>query len=103
MTGSFNPTEEQNAAVSAEGSAFVTACPGAGKTRVMVERARHVLSNPKTEKALAFLSFTNAAISELEKRLRNEAVFDTVAFPHFVGTFDAFLWQFVVAPFGISG
>jgi DNA helicase II / ATP-dependent DNA helicase PcrA len=103
MTGSFNPTEEQNAAVSAEGSAFVTACPGAGKTRVMVERARYVLSNPKTEKALAFLSFTNAAISELEKRLRNEAVFDTVPFPHFVGTFDAFLWQFVVAPFGISG
>ncbi len=97
----FKPTEEQLQIITHDGCAFVTACPGAGKTRVLVERARILLSNRCTGKGIAFLSFTKSAISELEHRLQREALLTSPVFPHFVGTFDSFLWQFFAAPFGV--
>lgn len=99
----FKPTDEQKRVIEHPGSAFIAACPGAGKTRVMVERARKLLNGAGTGRAIAFLSFTIAAVSELEDRLRREGLVDTPAFPHFIGTFDGFLWQFLIAPFGIDG
>ncbi|RQR59321.1 ATP-dependent helicase [Burkholderia sp. Bp9125] len=104
MTGRvFEPTKEQARVISHEGSAFVSACPGAGKTRVLIERARRLLADGTLGRGIAFLSFTTAAISELEDRLRREKLIQTPVFPHFIGTFDAFLWQFLIAPFGIPG
>jgi superfamily I DNA/RNA helicase len=99
----FKPTDEQRRIIDPPGSAFIAACPGAGKTRVMVERARTLLSARPTGRGIAFLSFTIAAVSELEDRLRREGVVETPAFPHFIGTFDGFLWQFLIAPFGVDG
>lgn len=99
----FKPTDEQKRVIEHPGSAFIAACPGAGKTRVMVERARKLLNGGSTGRAIAFLSFTLAAVSELDDRLRREGLVDTPAFPHFIGTFDGFLWQFLIAPFGIDG
>lgn len=103
ITKPFEPTDEQRKVIEHAGSAFIAACPGAGKTRVMVERARKLLSGRPTGGGIAFLSFTIAAVSELEDRLRREGLVGTPAFPHFIGTFDAFLWQFLIAPFGIDG
>lgn len=99
----FEPTEQQQRVIEHAGSAFIAACPGAGKTRVMVERARKLLGGPSTGRGIAFLSVTIAAVSELEDRLRREGLVETPAFPHFIGTFDAFLWQFLIAPFGVDG
>lgn len=99
----FEPTEEQRRVIGHAGSAFIAACPGAGKTRVMVERARKLLGGMSTGRGIAFLSFTIAAVSELEDRLRRDGLVETPAFPHFIGTFDAFLWQFLIAPFGVDG
>lgn len=96
----FSPTAQQTAIIDHEGPAFVSACPGAGKTRVMVERARRVLSR-RPKRVVAFLSFTHAAVAELETRLRSEGLFEHSVFPNFVGTFDSFLWQFLLAPFGV--
>lgn len=103
ITKAFEPTEEQGRVIEHTGSAFIAACPGAGKTRVMVERARKLLGGRSTGCGIAFLSFTTAAVSELEDRLRREGLVETPAFPHFIGTFDAFLWQFLIAPFGVDG
>lgn len=103
MTVGYRPTEEQKAVVQHSGSAFVTACPGAGKTRTMVERARLLLADRDDRRGVAFLSFTNAAVDELQSRLRSLGVLPTPLFPSFIGTFDRFLWQFFVAPFGING
>lgn len=99
----FQPTEEQAVIIGHEPSAFISACPGAGKTKVMVERARHLLKDRNNDRGIAFLSFTNTAVSELEMRLRAEHLLGSPAFPHFIGTFDSFLWQFLVAPFGVDG
>jgi DNA helicase II / ATP-dependent DNA helicase PcrA len=99
----FAPTDEQKAVIAHSGSAFISACPGAGKTQVLVERARQQLKITSTGRGLAFLSFTNAAISELKSRLQSEALLLAPPFPHYVGTFDTFLWQFFIAPLGIPG
>lgn len=97
----FSPTNEQLAVIDHAGSAFVTACPGAGKTRVMVERARRLCQAIPLGRGVAFLSFTQAAVSELETRLRKESLLPDPVFPSFIGTFDSFVWQFLVAPYGL--
>jgi DNA helicase II / ATP-dependent DNA helicase PcrA len=99
----FTPTGEQTRIIGHAGPAFVAACPGSGKTRVLVERARTLLANRSSGRGISFLSFTRAAVSELEERLRQEGMLETPAFPHFIGTFDGFLWQFLIAPFGAPG
>ncbi len=99
----FNPTKQQLAVVGHETSAFITACPGAGKTRTMVERARQIIDRAPDRRGVAFLSFTNAAVDELEGRLRTFGILPTPIFPSFIGTFDRFLWHFLIAPFGIEG
>lgn len=103
MTDFYSPTHEQEAIVAHEGPAFVTACPGAGKTRTMVERTRDLMADSDDRRGVAFLSFTNAAVDELETRLRSFGILPTPLFPSFIGTFDRFLWQFFVVPFGIDG
>ncbi len=101
---SFTPTSEQIAIIENEGSLFIAACPGAGKTRCIVERARAVLSKKnQAHNGFAFLSFTNAAISELQERLAKEYLLPAPVFPHFVGTFDSFIWHYIVEPFGLDG
>jgi DNA helicase II / ATP-dependent DNA helicase PcrA len=98
----FKPTSQQDTVIKHAGSAFIIACPGAGKTSVMAERARHILKPGQHDgRGISFLSFTRAAVSELEIRLRRMALLGSRIFPHFVGTFDSFIWQFLVAPFGI--
>jgi len=99
----FAPTPEQEAVINCDGAAFINACPGAGKTRVMVERAAGIFEGMPPGRGVAFLSFTKAAISELEKRLRQRAVLPIPIYPSFLGTFDSFVWQFFVAPFGVTG
>lgn len=99
----FTPTGEQTRVICHAGPAFVAACPGSGKTRVLVERARKLLADHLSRRGIAFLSFTIAAVSELEERLRGDGLLDTPTFPHFIGTFDGFLWQFLIAPFGAPG
>ena len=97
------PPREQEELIAAEGSAFVSACPGAGKTYVMTERARHLFRDVPSGRGVAFLSFTHAAVFELEARLRAERLLPIPVFPSFVGTFDSFVWQFLVAPFKPNG
>jgi DNA helicase-2/ATP-dependent DNA helicase PcrA len=95
----FVPTPEQEAVIRHDGAAFIHACPGAGKTRVMVERASRVFQDMLPGRGVAFLSCTKAAISELDVRLRRRAVLPVPVYPSFIGTFNSFVWQFSIAPF----
>lgn len=103
IEGQFDPTLDQQEIIRHDGSAFVSACPGAGKTRVMVERTRHLFHTIPDGRGIAFLSFTRATIFELETRLRQQALLPSPIFPNFIGTFDSFVWQFLIAPFGLTG
>lgn len=103
MREPYRPTSEQASIIAHDGDAFVRACPGAGKTRTMVERARVVLADNSDRRGVAFLSFTNAAVEELTARLVSFGALPSPLFPSFIGTFDRFLWQFLIAPFGVEG
>ena len=100
--GVFDPTPEQTGIITSATSAFISACPGAGKTRCIVERARSIFIDAESRKALAFLSFTHAAVDELETRLSRDQILPYPIFPNFIGTFDSFIWHFLVAPFGLD-
>lgn len=97
------PTSQQQVVIRHDGSGFIRACPGAGKTMVLAERAHRLLSNMPPGRGIAFLSFTQAAIFELDLRLREMGILRSPVFPSFVGTFDSFVWSFLIAPFGVSG
>ena len=98
----FKPTSQQRDVICHDGSAFIVACPGAGKTRVMTERARRLFRRIPRGRGVAFLSFTHAAVFELETRLRQAGILPDPIFPNFIGTFDSFVWQYLVAPFGVE-
>lgn len=100
----FELTEEQYRIIHHSGSAIVRACPGAGKTRVLIARVRRLLADDRGNgrgRGIAMLSFTRAAISELQARLMEESLLPSPSFPHFLGTFDSFIWKFLVTPLGI--
>ena len=98
----FLPTKQQRGVIRHDGSAFITACPGAGKTRVMAERARQLFRDLPLGHGVAFLSFTHTAVFELGNRLRYLGILPSPVFPSFLGTFDRFVWQFLIAPFGLK-
>ncbi|GII56090.1 hypothetical protein Pth03_44790 [Planotetraspora thailandica] len=88
-------SDEQKAAVQAEAPFFLYACPGAGKTRVLV--ARHMRTPAGFQRrGRALISFTNRAADEIKDRCERR---ELLAPPHFVGTLDVFLWRFLVRPF----
>jgi superfamily I DNA/RNA helicase len=95
----FQPTVEQETFIGHTGSAFVRACPGAGKTQTIVERLkRQILSKGVNRQGIAMLSFTNSAVEEFKQRCFKEGVLDDLGFPNFLGTFDSFIWKFIGLP-----
>ncbi len=64
-------TEEQRSAVKYNNNALIVACPGSGKTRTLVAKLVHCLDEVRdTSRKIACLTYTNAAVYEIENRLR---------------------------------
>ncbi len=93
-------TAEQQAIVRAEGDLYIRACPGAGKTRTLIELAVRATEGAPRH-GVAFLSFTNAAAGEVRARLTRRAP-RLLRPPSFVGTFDSFLIRYVLGPDGLE-
>lgn len=88
-------TKEQLALVNTRGSGYFEACPGAGKTRAIVER--YVLRpyvSPR--KGVALLSYTNSASDEARRRCSGHH--KLLQCPNFLGTIDSFINRFIVSP-----
>lgn len=92
-------TPEQRAAVVAPGNILLTACPGSGKTRVIIARLmREVEAIRGTPRAAACITYTNTAVAEIEARLRRHLPADDER--HFdVATIHAFCLNAVLRPF----
>ncbi|MGW6202539.1 MULTISPECIES: UvrD-helicase domain-containing protein [unclassified Streptomyces] len=89
---------QQQQAIYAQAPVFIRACPGAGKTRTLVHRHCNTPPGPRRS-GRALLSFTNVAADELRHRCTGEANrADLTAYPHYIGTFDSFLWRYLVRP-----
>ncbi|WFP74650.1 ATP-dependent helicase [Mesorhizobium sp. WSM4906] len=65
-------TDEQRNAVLCDDDLMLTACPGSGKTRVIISKLSRVIEEVRdTPRAVACITYTNAAVQEIETRLRH--------------------------------
>jgi len=85
-----------------QGKFVVRACPGSGKTYTVAARLAHKLSCWKSNyQGIATLSFTNVAWKEIERQLlKHFNTLHDIYYPHFLGTIDSFINNFIFLPFG---
>lgn len=82
---------------------FLEACPGSGKTEVVAAKVSKEISNWKgSPGGLAALSFANSATDELKVRISKYLPHGRSLFPHFLGTFDSFIYKNIVSPLSIE-
>lgn len=96
MTTTDEAVTQQSAVVGSPAPLFVHACPGAGKTRVLVDRFIE-RTESENSRGFAVVSFTNRAAEEVSQRA-TESSRRALRFPHFVGTFDRFIATYIARP-----
>ncbi|MCI0413964.1 ATP-dependent helicase [bacterium] len=98
----LNP--EQNEIAKLRGLQILTACPGAGKTRIVGARLAELtkITDQTGRGGVAAITFTNSAAEEI-RRVFRELTGRSISAPHFVGTIDSFFIQFIFQPFAHLG
>ena len=82
-------------------NSYLEACPGSGKTEVVGIKAASVISQwAQPFSGIAVLSFTQNAAGEICQRISRYAGVSAAGNPHFAGTFDSWLHQYILQPFG---
>lgn len=78
---------------------YLEACPGSGKTEVVAAKvAREAGDWGKYPGGMAILSFANSSTEELKERISKYLPSISILFPHFLGTFDSFIYKNIVSP-----
>lgn len=82
-------------------SVNVLACPGSGKTTVLMAKLQHLADKmPLSQgQGICILSHTNVAVDEIKKRLTGDAAVKILGYPNFAGTIQSFVDSFIVFPF----
>jgi len=78
----------------------VQACPGSGKTTLVVAKL-YILAKkwPHTRRGICVISHTNVARQEIERRLAGTGIGQRMLnYPHFVGTIHSFVNQYLALP-----
>ncbi len=90
--------EEQKRAVECEGNILITACPGSGKTRVLIHKLAHELNNIEdhSKKKVVALTFTIRASDEIFRRLNAMGVNSERIWS---GTLHAFCLNWILKPY----
>ena len=95
-------TTEQLSFLQSSGKVVLHACPGSGKTTVVAKKMIDYLQHwDRTHQGIAVLSFTNVASDEINRQAA-EMLSDgfSIDAPHFVGTLDSFIDNFIFLQFG---
>jgi DNA helicase II / ATP-dependent DNA helicase PcrA len=89
---------EQGAAVYCNGNAYVTACPGSGKTRALTARIAKGVEELKykNNKVLA-VTFTNRAADEIKTRLEENYTIESGRV--WAGTIHSFALEWIIKPY----
>lgn len=81
-------------------SSFLKACPGSGKTEVIgIKSAYEIHKWQSKHSGIAVVTFTTSAAKELNSRVRKFGAVSTESFPHFIGTFDSWIHNYILQPF----
>lgn len=89
--------EEQRLAVKQEGNVLLTACPGSGKTRVIIHKLAYELSllDEHSKKKIVALTFTVRASEEIFRRLNTMGInCDKI----WSGTLHSFCYEWIIKP-----
>tara|TARA_R100000687_G_scaffold82806_1_gene83334 strand:- start:18940 stop:20742 length:1803 start_codon:yes stop_codon:yes gene_type:complete len=90
---------EQSEAVREDGSVFLVACPGSGKTRTLTYKIAYELSRLQNERQyIIALTYTNRAADEIHERIGGLGV-DTSQL--WIGTIHSFCLEWILKPYGI--
>ncbi len=92
----YELTEEQLNAINSNENMVITACPGSGKTTVIVEKIRKELNELPSYQGVIGITFTQKAAKELKARCKKDS-FDIKS--TFLGTIDHFCLQEIIYPF----
>lgn len=92
----IDPTPRQISAINSDSSMVITACPGSGKTFVLVEKIRKELQDLKSHKGVIAITFTVKASRELKRKCKKDD-FDLKS--SFFGTIDNFCLVEIIYPF----
>lgn len=81
-------------------SADVAACPGSGKTTVLLAKLKLLVERMPLENGagICVLSHTNVAVDEIRKRLSGYAD-KLLSYPNYIGTIQSFVDKFVTMPY----
>ena len=81
-------------------SVDVAACPGSGKTTVLLAKLKLLADRMPLKKGsgVCVLSHTNVAVNEIKTKLSNYADL-LMGYPNYVGTIQSFIDQFVTKPY----
>lgn len=94
-------TPSQLKAIQSYGKIILKSCPGSGKTFVVAKKMISEMENWKYKNSgIALLSFTNVAHDEVNKQIHNLSGISKIEYPHYTGTIDSFISQFLFLPFG---
>lgn len=95
-------TEEQKRILAAEGKVVIKACPGSGKTYTVAHKLLSYVDDWKDyHSGVAVLSFTNVASNEIYEKARLiHGSLGKLGYPHFIGTVDSFIDEFIVLRYG---
>ncbi|MFA9392438.1 MAG: UvrD-helicase domain-containing protein [Prolixibacteraceae bacterium] len=80
---------------------IVKACPGSGKTYSVTARLEKLLNKKEyRHEGIVVLSFTNIACEEIKGYLKENCNISNLDYPHFIGTFDSFINNYIFLPYG---
>ena len=98
----INFTTEQLCFLESSGKVVLHACPGSGKTTVVAQKMINYLQNwNRPHQGIAVLSFTNVASNEISRQATEILPKGFgVDVPHFVGTLDSFIDNYIFLRFG---
>lgn len=78
----------------------VLACPGSGKTTVLLAKLKMLANRMplKNGAGICVLSHTNVAVDEIKARMRDDAE-KLLGYPNFIGTLQAFIDKYITLPY----
>ena len=89
-------TLDQVRAIESKANMVITACPGSGKTSIVVEKIIREVEDLKSYQGIIGITFTVKASKELKKRCKKDGADTKVSF---FGTIDHFCLSEVIYPF----
>lgn len=95
-------TAEQQTFLNAKGRIILCAVPGSGKTFTVAKKLLNYVKDWNyPHRGVAALSFTNVASEEIKRQIADSTnkMFE-IGYPHFVGTLDSFINNYILLRFG---